>query len=95
MEFIFIVVITWLVFLTLKLYNMPTKQEFQDALNRQSTAISNIAADITRLTQQLGTGGLSESDEADILAQLQERAAALESIAAITPEPETPPTPEA
>lgn len=91
MEFIFIVVIIWLVFLTFKLYNMPTKQEFEDALERQSKAISNIAGDITRLTEQLGTGGLSEADEADILSKIQERASALESIAALTPEPETPP----
>lgn len=91
MAYILILNIIFLAFLTLKLYNMPTKAEFQAALDRQNTAISNIADDIRRLTEQIGNGGLSEADEADVLAQLSARADALEALAAQTPEEPTEP----
>lgn len=70
---------------------MPTKAEFQAAFDRQNAALANIAADIRRLTENAQNPGLSEADEADIYAQLNANADALEAIAAATPEQPTEP----
>lgn len=89
---------------TLKNLIMKTKEEFQiaidavnTALSDNATALDNIAADITRLTEQLQTGGLTDAQEEDIFAQLsaiatraRESADKAKALADVTPE--TPPT---
>lgn len=69
---------------------MPTKQEFQDALNEVTSSLENIAADIQRLTDQLQNGGLSEAEEQEVFTQLRAVADRAKSIADATPETETP-----
>lgn len=82
-----------------KLNNVPTKAEFQQALSDVGSALDNIAADITRLTDQLAGGGLSDADEQEIFTQLRAVADRARQIADTTPEtpeePETPTEPEA
>jgi len=73
---------------------MPTKAEFQQALADVTAALENIAADITRLTDQLSQGGLTDAEEQEIFTELRAVADRANSIAATTPEPE-PPAPEA
>lgn len=69
---------------------MPTKAEFEAALTEVTTSLENIAADITRLTDQLATGGLSDAEEQEVFAQLRAVADRAKAIADATPEPETP-----
>ena len=69
---------------------MPTKAEFQAALDEMGTSIDNIAGDIQRLTEKLQNGGLSATEENDIFSQLQAKAAQLKGVADQTPEDETP-----
>lgn len=78
-----------------KINNMPSKQEFQQALADVTAALDNIAADITRLTDQLSTGGLTEAEEQEIFTQLRAVADRAKTIADTTVDPEVPPTPEA
>lgn len=73
-----------------QLKTMPTKQEFQDALAEVTGSLDNIAADITRLTDQLQTGGLTDAEEAEVFAQLRAVADRAKAIADTTPEPEAP-----
>lgn len=73
--------------------NMPSKQEFQQALADVTSALDNIAADITRLTDQLAQGGLSDADEQEIFTQLRAVADRAKTIADTTVDPEVPPTP--
>lgn len=76
-----------------KIYTeMATKTEFQQALADVTSALDNIAADITRLTDQLATGGLSDADEQEIFTQLRAVADRAKSIADSTIDPEVPPT---
>lgn len=72
---------------------MATKQDFQQALADVTSALDNIAADITRLTDQLQNGGLTEAEEGEIFTQLRAVADRAKQIADTTPEPETPPQP--
>lgn len=67
-----------------------TKAEFQQALDEVTGSLDNIAADITRLTDQLEAGGLSEADEAEVFSQLRAVADRAKAIADTTPESETP-----
>jgi hypothetical protein len=73
---------------------MATKAEFQQALADVTSALDNIAADITRLTDQLATGNLSDADEQEVFDQLRAVADRARTIADTTVDPETPPTPE-
>jgi glutaredoxin 2 len=73
---------------------MATKQEFQQALADVTSALENIAADITRLTDQLQNGGLSAADETEVFNQLRAVADRAKTIADTTVDPEVPPTPE-
>jgi hypothetical protein len=84
------------IFSSIKLIHteMATKQEFQQALADVTSALNNIAADITRLTDQLATGGLSEADEQEVFTQLRAVADRAKSIADTTIDPEVPPTPQ-
>jgi hypothetical protein len=68
------------------LNTMATKAEFQAALNEVTASLDNIAADITRLTDQLETGGLTEAEEAEVFTQLRAVADRAKSIADTTPE---------
>lgn len=70
---------------------MATKEQFQQALADVTAALDNIAADITRLTDQLQNGGLTPAEETDILDQLRAVADRAKTIADVTPE--TPPQP--
>lgn len=54
-----------------KLNNMPTKAEFQAAFDEVGGALTNIAQDITQLTDSLESGDLSATEEADVFAQLR------------------------
>lgn len=74
--------------------NMPSKTEFQQALADVTAALDNISADITRLTDQLAQGGLSDADEQEIFTQLRAVADRAKSIADATIDPEVPPTTE-
>lgn len=69
------------------LTQMPTKQEFQDALAEVTSSLENMSADITRLTDQLATGGLSEAEEQEVFTQLRAVADRAKAIADKTPEP--------
>lgn len=80
--------------INLKLNNVPSKLEFQQALADVTSALDNIAADITRLTDQLATGGLSDADEQEVFTQLRAVADRAKSIADTTVDPEVPPTEE-
>lgn len=71
---------------------MPTKAEFEAALTEITTSLENIAADITRLTDQLETGGLTEAEEQEVFTQLRAVADRAKTIADTTPE-STEPTP--
>lgn len=75
--------------------NMPSKTEFQQALADVTAALDNISADITRLTDQLAQGGLSDADEQEIFTQLRAVADRAKSIADATIDPEVPPQPQA
>ena len=75
-----------------KLNNVPTKAEFQQALADVGSALDNIAADITRLTDQLSGGGLTDAEEQEIFTQLRAVADRAKQIADTTADPE--PTPE-
>ena len=74
----------------LKSIIMATKAEFQQALTDITSGLDNIAADITRLTDQLQTGNLSDTEEQEIFNQLRATADRVKQIADQTPETETP-----
>lgn len=76
--------------INLKLTNMPTKAEFQQALDEVTSSLENIAADITRLTDQLENGGLNEAEEAEVFTQLRAVADRAKAISDTTPETEEP-----
>lgn len=69
---------------------MATKAEFQQALSDITSGLDNIAADITRLTDQLQTGNLSDTEEQEIFNQLRATADRVKQLADQTPETETP-----
>ena len=75
-----------------KLNNVATKQDFQQALADVTSALDNISADITRLTDQLAQGGLSEADEQEVFTQLRAVADRAKTISDTTIDPEVPPT---
>lgn len=76
-----------------KLKNMPTKAEFEAAFGVVTEALNNIGEDITRLTEQLADGSLSEAEEADVLAQLTALGDRAKEIAGRTPEAQEPEEP--
>lgn len=74
-----------------KLHNMPTKAEF-DALRDEFTgALTNIADDITRLTDSLQNGGMTTDEETQAFADLRAIADRANEIAGRTPETPTEP----
>lgn len=72
---------------------MATKADFQAAFTEMTAGLENIAADITRLTDSIQTGNLTEAEETEVFTQLRSVADRINQIAATTPEPETPPQP--
>lgn len=73
-----------------QLNKMPTKAEFEAALQEVTSSLDNIAADITRLTDRLEQGGLTEAEEQEVFTQLRAVADRAKSIADTTPEDEAP-----
>lgn len=71
---------------------MATLEQFQGILTRIDSATTNIAADLRKLKDQITGQGLPSDVEEEILAQLEAKAVALESIAGETPEDEEEPT---
>lgn len=69
-----------------KLNNMATKEEFDAALADITSALENIAGDITRLTDQLQTGNLTPAQEQEVFNQLRAVADRARNIADQTPE---------
>lgn len=69
---------------------MANLEEFQQALADINEAATNIADDITRLTDQLGGGGLTAEQETQILNELRATADRLRAIADVTQEEEPP-----
>lgn len=67
--------------------NMPTKAEFQAVAQEFRDAFLNISNDITRLTDQLGNPGLTDAEEAEILAEFRTLAADAKALADRTVEP--------
>lgn len=65
---------------------MATKQEFLDLLVTIGQTADNIAADIERLIAQIGAGGLTAVEEAEVLAELQTAADRLKGISDVVPE---------
>lgn len=73
-----------------KLNNVPTKAEFQAVAQEFRDAFLNISNDITRLTDALGNPGLTDAEEAEILAEFRTLAADAKALADRTAEPPTP-----
>lgn len=73
----------------LKLSNMPTKAEFQAAFAEVNDALNNIGDDITRLTEQLSNGSLTDAEESEVLAELTALGTRAKEIAGRTAEPGT------
>lgn len=74
---------------------MATLVEFKAAFAEINEATTNIAADILRLTEQIGSGGLTAAEETEALNELKAAAEALKAVAATTPDgTPTPPVEE-
>lgn len=71
---------------------MATLAEFKAALDKITAATDNIAADLKRLADKIEQGGISATDEAELLATLNAAATKLEEVAAINSEPTPEPT---
>lgn len=80
--------------INLKLDTMPTKTEFQAIAQEFRDAFLNISNDITRLTDQLAAGGMTEAEEAEVLEEFRTLAADAKALADKTPEDPVEPTPE-
>lgn len=68
---------------------MPTKAQFDELRAEMTDGLNNIADDITRLTDTMGTPGMSEADEAATLEEFRTLAQRIRDIAAVTPEAPT------
>ena len=76
-----------------KLNNVPTKAEFQAIAQEFRDAFLNISNDITRLTDQLAAGGMTDAEEAEVLEEFRTLAADAKALADKTPETQTPTEP--
>lgn len=75
-----------------KLNNMPTKLEFEQAFAEANEATNNIATDIDEILEKLGTSGLTEAEETELLARLKAHTETLKGVASKYPDgTETPP----
>lgn len=66
--------------------NMPTKAEFQAIAQEFRDAFLNISNDITRLTDQLAAGGMTDAEEAEVFEEFRTLAADAKALADKTPE---------
>jgi hypothetical protein len=64
---------------------MATVAEFQDILGRIDTATDNIAEDLRRLANTIGTG-MTQAEEDSVKAALEAAAVKLEAVASTNPE---------
>lgn len=71
---------------------MATSAEWTATFVEMKAGLANIAADITRLTDAVQGGSLTQAEEDAAFAELRGLADQINTIAAVTPEPETPPT---
>lgn len=85
-----IITIGLLGFIIYKLFNMPTKTEFDATLSEISTGLTNVADDITRLVEQGQGGDLTEEQETEVFNNLLAVAQRIRDIAAVVPDPPTP-----
>lgn len=60
---------------------MATLEEFEAELTQINVHTNEIASDMQDLIDRLAAGGLTEQEEADVLAQLSAHKTALEGIA--------------
>lgn len=72
--------------------DMPTKAEFSALAQELRDAFLNISNDITRLTDQLAAGGMTDAEEAEVLEEFRTLAADAKALADRTPEAPTEPT---
>lgn len=77
---------------------MALSQETRAVIDRLNTATNKIAARLTKLAEQIATGGMSAADEAAAVTELNALAANLEGMgtdpdAPIPPEPPVTPAP--
>lgn len=66
---------------------MVTKSDFDAVIAQITDATNNIADDITRLTAQIGGGGLTADEQQAALDELNAVAVKLKGIADQTPDP--------
>lgn len=74
----------------LKTTIMASFEEFRTALQEVTASLDNIAADITRLTDQLQNGNLTPEQEQQVFDELRAVADRARSIADATPETQEP-----
>lgn len=84
-----IITIGLLGFIIYKLFNMPTKAEFDTLREEMNTGLNNIADDIVRLTDAVATGDLNPEAEAQVFADFRAIADKIRTIADTTPEAPT------
>lgn len=66
---------------------MATKEDFNALREEMNASLTNIGEDITRLTDQLGAGGLTAEEETAVLAEFREVAARIKLVADRTADP--------
>lgn len=84
-----IITIGLLGFIIYKIFNMPTKEEFDALREEMNTGLNNIADDIVRLTDAVATGDLNPEAEAQVFADFRAIADKIRTIADTTPEAPT------
>jgi septation ring formation regulator EzrA len=71
-----------------------SREEFGSLAAEIRASLTNLSDDITRLTDRLQGGGLTEAQEEEVYAEFRSLADDVKALADRTPEePETPPTP--
>lgn len=70
-----------------------SKEEFSGLATEIRTALQNLSADITRLTDSLQNGGLTEAQEEEVYNEFRTLADEIKTLADRTPEPPVEPQP--
>lgn len=76
----------------LKNFIMANFEQWTATFAEMKAGLANISADITRLADSIQGGSLTQEQEDAAFAELRGLADQINTIAAVTPEPETPPT---